>query len=143
MQYIIICVVLIFVYGYFTRKTGVPDILERKLTKHEAISNLDGWSIAHLLFFGMLGYLDPGKHVEYLCIGIGWELIETVLGQKKLTVCGHRIQLMGDQAPSGVYTGNNDGYWYGRSTDIMYNSVGYIIGDALSEKKVKCNSAEQ
>ncbi len=67
-------------------------------------------------------------------IGIGWEVIETLLGQNKLTISGHRIQLIGDQDDDGNCTNDSDAYWYGKESDIIMNMSGYLIGDQMAKK---------
>ena len=130
----IICIFIIILYGYFLRQTKTKDCLSSRIFHHSICQDIDGWSISHLLFFGILGIFFPGKHLQFLIVGTGWEIIETVLGQNKLEVSGKRLQLIGDQDNEGNTTGNDDAYWYGKESDIIMDVLGYCIGSAWASK---------
>lgn len=138
----IVVILVIIVYGIIIRATGAPDILERKIIDHPSVAGTDGWAMTHLLFFGLLGFLYPGRYVQFMTVGIVWELIETLLGQTKLKAGGSRIQLIGAQDESGYHIkdqpegmdggdqpeGMDSQFWYGRLSDCWWNVAGYIIG---------------
>lgn len=130
----VVCVLLIIVYGMVIRRTQTRDILAVRIFDHPICQDIDGWSVTHLMFFGLLGVLYPGKHLQFLTIGVLWEVIETALGQNKLEVSGRRLQLVGDQDSDGNTTGNDDAYWYGKESDIVVDMAGYCIGSAYAEK---------
>jgi len=138
----IVCVLIIIIYGYVLRKTKSKDILAKQIFDHPICQEIDGWSISHFLFFGLLGVCFPNKHLQFLLVGIGWEVIETILGQNKLQISNKRIQLIGDQDEHGNSTGKTDAYWYGKESDIIMDILGYSIGSALStygRKQYKTN----
>jgi hypothetical protein len=130
----IVCVLIIITYGYFIRRTKTQDHLARRIFHHPICQDIDGWSMTHLLFFGLLGVLFPGHHLQFLLIGIGWEVIETALGQNKIELSGKRLQLVGDQDEDGNSTGKEDAYWYGKESDIIVDLLGYCIGSAWASK---------
>ncbi len=130
----ILSIFFIVMYGYYLRKSKTQDVLAKELYNHPICQNIDGWSISHLLFFGLLGVLFPGMHLQFLLIGIGWEVIETTLGQNELTVSGNRVQLIGDQDKDGNLTGDETAYWYGKESDIVMDILGYCIGSAWATK---------
>jgi hypothetical protein len=130
----IVCVLLIIVYGMVIRRTGTCDVLARRIYHHPICQDIDGWSATHLLFFGLLGVMYPGRHLQFLGIGILWEVIETALGQNKLEVSGKRLQLVGDQDADGNTTGDDDAYWYGKESDIVVDMVGYCLGSAWASR---------
>jgi len=130
----IVAILLIVSYGHILRKTGRRDILEKTYINHPILQNIDGWSVTHLIFFGILGAMYPGHHLQFFLIGAGWEMVETFLGQNKIMVGDKRLQLVGEQDETGVSTGNDDAYWYGKSSDIIVDNLGYAIGSAVAEK---------
>lgn len=138
---LIICVVLIFVYGYFLRATKTKDILAKEWYNDPVFSNIDGWSFTHFLFFMVLGYIYPGHYKEAILVGVGWEVFESTLGQNQIKISGKRIQMVGSQS-DGVYDENDNAYWYGKGSDIIMDLLGYIVGDTLApcrnDKELLC-----
>lgn len=130
----VVVVLAIIVYGYLLRRFKQRDFLATEIYSHPLCENIDGWSVTHLLFFGLLGVLYPGRPLQFLSVGILWEVIETALGQNKLEVSGKRLQLIGDQDADGTPTGNDDSYWYGKSSDIVVDILGYCIGSAFASR---------
>lgn len=130
----IVVVLAIVVYGWILRRTETKDRLATRIYHHPILQDIDGWSITHFLFFGCLGVLFPGQYLQFLLVGIGWEVIETVLGQNQLEVSGKRLQLIGDQDDEGKPTGKNDAYWYGKSSDIIVDILAYTLGSTWAEK---------
>lgn len=131
----IVVVLAIFVYGHFLRTTRTVDHLETKVVDHPSCPGFDGWAVGHFFFFALLGWLYPGRHVQFLLVSLGWETFEHLLGQTKLAVGGSRLQLIGDQDEEGKSTGKDDRYWYGRFvTDNSFNMSGYILGSAAAER---------
>jgi hypothetical protein len=130
----IVVVLVIIIYGYLLRRTGRTDFLAREIYHHPICQNIDGWSVTHLVFFGALGLLFPGHYFQFLLVGIGWEIIETGLGQNKIEISGRRMQLLGEQDEDGNSTNKDDAYWYGKESDIIMDMIGYCIGSAVAEK---------
>jgi hypothetical protein len=132
----IVVVLVIILYGCFLRKTRARDVLAKRLFDHPVCQEIDGWSVSHLVFFGLLGFLYPGHHLQFLAVGVFWEGVETALGQNVLKVRGARLQLIGDQDEAGFSTdeGEGEAYWYGKGSDIIMNNLGYAVGSALAEK---------
>jgi hypothetical protein len=130
----VVCVLAIVVYGYLIRRAKAQDHLARRIFHHPICQDIDGWSISHLLFFGLLGVLFPGNHLQFLLVGIGWEVVETALGQNRFEVSGRRLQLVGDQDSEGKPTGKDDAFWYGKESDIVVDTLGYCIGSAWASR---------
>ena len=133
----IIVVIVIFAYGYFIRKSGRPDVLERFVTEDPSVQNLDGWAATHFFFWTFLGFWYPGHYLQALGVSLAWEGFEDVLGRTHITVGGSRLQTIGHtDDETCAYTDDSEGnFWYGRyTTDSAYNLMGYIIGSALAER---------
>lgn len=133
----IVAIIAIFAYGYFIRKTGTPDVLERFVTEDPAVTNLDGWAATHFFFWTFLGFWFPGKYLQALGFSLAWEGFEDFLGRTHITVGGSRLQTIGHtDDETCTYTDDADGkFWYGRyTTDTAYNLMGYIIGSALAKR---------
>lgn len=128
---ILICIFLICIYGVFLRRTKRRDILANDFFSTSLIQNINGWSMTHFAFFFLLGVLYPGHHLAALNAGIIWEFVEQGLGTNIIKINGKRIQLVGD-AVDGVSTGNDEAYWYGKTSDIIINILGYCIGDYIA-----------
>ena len=133
----IIVILVIFAYGYYIRKSGRPEVLERFLTNDPAVQNLDGWAATHFMFWTLLGFWFPGHYGQALGFSLAWEGFEDFLGRTHITVGGSRLQTIGhtdDETCS--YTDDSEGnFWYGRyTTDTAYNLMGYIIGNVLSKR---------
>lgn len=132
-QHIIIaCVVLIFLYGMLVRNYFKKDILELKFGN---CTGCDYWAVTHFLFFVLLGYIWPNLLVELVIIGVLWEFVETFLGTRKLKLFGRRVQLIGSTDENGnvIEDQSKDQWWYGRVSDIAFNTVGLVIGWKLSQ----------
>jgi hypothetical protein len=127
----VVIILAIVVYGYFLRKTKTSDFLAKRIYHHPICQDIDGWSISHIIFFGVLGFLYPGKHLQFFIVGTIWEIIETVLGQNKLEISGKRLQLIGEQDPDGASM--PDAFWYGKESDILMDVAGYAMGSALAK----------
>ncbi|MFA6165798.1 MAG: hypothetical protein WC700_04220 [Gemmatimonadaceae bacterium] len=130
----IVVVLFIVAYGWFLRSTHTRDVLATPIFNHPICQNIDGWSISHFIFFGVLGLMYPGHHLQFFLVGFGWEVIETMLGQNQLEMSGKRVQLIGDQDEEGNTTGKNDAYWYGKESDVLCDALGYALGSAFAEK---------
>lgn len=113
------------VYGIVLQRTGASNVFRTKVLDCEAC---DVWSVTHVLLFFLFGLLYPNKHILFLMLGIGWELTETYLGKYKITVNDISFLLRNDIS---IAEHNNESYWYGRTEDIGFNMIGYIVGDTL------------
>jgi hypothetical protein len=131
----VITILLIVIYGMFLRRTGRADALEKAVIPQSKMMEFEvtGWSMTHLFFFGILGMLCPDQHFAFLLIGVGWEAVETAMGQNDLRVSGRRLQLIGDTDGDGCSKGDT-GYWYGRASDVCMDLVGYVIGSAIATR---------
>lgn len=129
----IVVVLVIIAYGCYLRAFHKRDFLEPVLFTHPVLQQINGWSISHLLFFGLLGALFPNRHLQFLTVGIAWEGIESALGQNRLEISGRRVQLIGAQDENGQVIdepAGADEYWYGKESDIVMDMVGYCLGSA-------------
>ena len=123
---IIICPLLITLYGYYRCKNieTHKDVLSFELFNNSSKKyGLDGWSISHLLFYMLLGYLFPNKIILTLSLGIIWELFETYIGIYKPYIF---------QEFGFCSTDISNVWWYGKFSDIIVNFIGFIIGQYLA-----------
>ncbi len=127
----IIVILLIISYGKIIRSMGATDILEKKVYD---CTGCDGWAVTHFILYVLFGYLYADKHLFFLVLSIGWELIETYIGTHKIMINGKRFVLIGDQDGTGNITGDDNAWWYGRISDVAFNMLGYIIGDFYKRK---------
>ena len=117
--------ILIFIYGAYRCNNGkFKDPLELKL-----FNEIDLWSVTHVLFYMLLGYLHPDKFYLSMFIGVLWELFEHFYGKD-------RPGWLGGYANCTKTNKQNSGNWmYGKCTDIISNALGFVIGKYLKEKK--------
>ncbi len=125
--FFIVNLFVIFSYGsYRCDNPDYKDILEDEI----GIFDLDGWSISHLLFYMLIGYLFPHKNYILLAFifGILWELIEYY--NEKFTP-----KLFGGCKKLKTDKNEDDNWWYSKPTDILMNALGLIIGFHLWKHK--------
>lgn len=124
----LIAITLIMIYGkYRCDHKDFKDPLETKL-----ILGLDGWSMTHVTFFAILGYMYPEYFWYALLLGVMWELFEHFYGKNRPGWLG------GYGDCQDISTDRTDGnWWYGKWTDIVCNIVGFIIGVYLKKGNVK------
>jgi len=71
---------LIFSYGqYRCSNKNFKDPLEKKI----GIPGLDGWSLSHIMFFMLMGYLFPNTFIQTMTMGILWEIFEHIYGKQR------------------------------------------------------------
>lgn len=124
-------------YGMYIRTHKEPDLLAANLIDLEALGlgagqGIDGWSLSHVLFFWVLGMLDPGRPGTYFALGALWEGAETLLGQVPIDLGTGRIMLLGPAGDGNVRSRDEKQYWYGRWSDLILNSAGYALGSWMA-----------
>lgn len=124
-----IVVVFIFSYGFFVRNYLKKDVLENKFAN---CTGCDYWAVTHFAFFAILGFMFPQHLLLLTLVGIIWEFIETLLGTREIKLSGRRLMLIGSTDENGNVTDpEKDKWWYGRVSDIAFNTVGIVIGITL------------
>tara|TARA_Y100000385_G_C12780341_1_gene503237 strand:- start:99 stop:509 length:411 start_codon:yes stop_codon:yes gene_type:complete len=123
----IIAVTIILLYSRFRcLNPEFKDPLEKPL-----FNIFDGWAISHFLLFTLVGYLHPDLFILALLFGILWELFESYSGKFKPELLnGWGNCHFGDKLT------DNDGWWYGKVSDIFVNSFGYLLGQYLKTGKL-------
>jgi hypothetical protein len=69
-------------------------------------ANVDLWTIGHIFFWGLTGYICEFQPKFIFILSILWELFEIILGKLNLPFAG-------------------------RITDVFMNMIGYLIGYTL------------
>lgn len=123
-----LCVCLIFTYGNYrcsNKDTYFKDPLLTKL----GLMDLDGWSLTHILFYLLLGYLFPDHFVPLMLMGVLWEIVEHFVLNHLKSLNYHakctNMLLPRDQ---------ENRWWFGRVSDIPMNALGFAIGYHLNKK---------
>lgn len=81
----------------------------------ELFWTLNGWSASHLVSHMVLGYRHPEEFWKAQTLGALWESYELIWGK----------------------TGKQDAWWYSRKSDILVNSVGFLVGKKIREHTEK------
>lgn len=114
-------VLFIFPYGkYRCGHKEFKDPLETQL-----FWGLDGWSATHFFWFMILGFAFPGNFILAFLIGCIWELFEDYYGKKRPEWLGYYYFNCPGLASYKEGDGN---WWYGKWSDLLCNSIGYLIG---------------
>jgi hypothetical protein len=79
--------------------------------------SVSGWEITHILLYVILGFLYPQNWKELMAIGVGWELVETVLGHIFVNDVNGTIKKKAYSL-----------WWSGSVKDLFYNAFGLFIG---------------
>ena len=123
----------IFSYGkYRCTHKSYKDPLE-----NEILYKLDGWSATHFIWYLIVGYFFPKTFVTTTIVGIGWELFEQYYGKERPGWLGS----YGDC--TNLATNNVSGnWWYGKWTDIICNTTGFLIGQYMKLGKITFKNQE-
>ena len=127
----VICISVIALYGKYRcdHIKDHKDVLEFELFKGSKKYQIDGWSISHLLFNALIGYLYPKTIVISMILGGLWELTETYIGIYKPSIVkgyGFCDTKNKNEEPKV--------WWYGKKSDIFVNLTGFMIGKTIREK---------
>ena len=125
--YFFICISIIFLYGRFRclNLNNYKDPLENGIKK----TSFDGWSLTHLFFNMLIGFLYPNTFILTLIFGILWELFETYIGLYEPSIfknwgfCVSKDKKIKKK------------WWYGKLSDPIVNSIGFLIGIKINEIK--------
>lgn len=95
-------------------------------------AKVDYWSISHFILFLLFGFIYPNHPLNFVMIGISWELIEDYLASDK----NKRLADCTIQQNKNTFwcMGIQDDYWYGKWDDIIFNTFGYLVGQALRNR---------
>lgn len=116
----LVAVLFILFYGKF--RCDHPNFKDPLL--NNIVSDLDGWSLTHLGFYMLMGYLFPDKIPILFLLGVLWEIIEFYMS----TTNGGLIGKFGFCQNVG-----EGSWWFGRYSDIIVNGVGLYIGYKLNK----------
>jgi hypothetical protein len=126
LQILLICLTIVFVivlYGTFRCKiTTYKDPLTFTLIKDGPFGeSIDGWSITHFCLFAILAYMYPSwKYLLFIVVlGISWEIVESVFKDHPFYLSKCKYNITND---------NGVGWWYGKYSDILVNSLGMACG---------------
>ena len=109
-------VVFLFIvtYGYYVRVKSEPDVLE---TKFASCDGCDYWAGTHFLLNALLAFTLPDHVTLFFVVGSSYEVFEQLVGQTD-----NAVQRLGPRS-DGVQT-----WWYGRFSDILFNTTGLLVG---------------
>ena len=122
---IIVCVATIFIYGkYRCDHKDYKDPLQFHI-----YGDLDGWSLTHFTFYFLLGYFFPNYVYYSFILGVLWELFEDYSGK-------YEPKILDGWGFCSVHTDRQDGkWWYGKTTDILMNTLGLYVGYHIRQMK--------
>lgn len=134
--WIIIIVTFIFIFAGYVMRGFIQDPMTKLTFFHIGTSRFDVWSLSHLILYMIFGYMFPDFFVEFLIIGAGWELFETIPCSNifwKLMNCPRESCTSCRLNPlcSTMKRIDNCDYWYGKWSDIAVNMLGFVIGSTI------------
>ena len=122
-----VLVVIIIIYGSILHFTNSSDIFNKKLINFDIFGQpcCSWWPISHFILYLILGFLFPDYQLEFILIGIVWELLECLMG----FICRDFSSVKkGDDANGVEYV-----YWMsGSFKDIIFNIIGLYTGVLLN-----------
>lgn len=113
-QIYLIVFLVIVVYGRLISTTKQKDHLEDTFAPCDGC---DYWGVTHFGLYLILGFLFPHHLTSMFIVGVGYEIFEYVAGTSS--------NIVSDLGPQ------NQTWWYGRVSDIVFNSAGLIVGRSL------------
>ena len=87
---------------------------------------VDIWSFIHYVFYLLIGYLYPNSLIITMLLGLLWELSEFYIGEKKPSL----LKNIGFCTTDG----KERVWWYGKTSDLLFNFLGFITGKYLVGK---------
>ena len=115
--------ILIYLYGEIKGPVFGCDPLQRTL-----FYDIDGWSVTHVLLFMILGYLYPNNLLLFFALGVLWECAEWCIGYLRV---------------EGMLAPKHGRYWFSRTSDIIANAVGLLLGYGLAYLAGRVNNSNE
>jgi len=94
-------------------------------------TTVDLWSITHVIMYAYFGWLMPGKGFEFFLFGVGFEVLEDYLASNAKT---QLFSCASGALSFWCHSSSNDIYWYGKWDDLLFNLLGYTIGEFVKKK---------
>lgn len=118
-----ICVCAIVTYGNVrcSSKTHFKDPLLTQL----GLFDLDGWSLTHVIYYALLGYLFPKHMGSLFFVGVLWEIVEEFVLNRLSSARTSCASILPRDDPE-------QRWWFGRVSDIPMNTIGLIIGSSFA-----------
>ena len=123
-----ICICLIFSYHSFICSRN--DKFKDPLLTNYGIWDLNGWSLTHIVFFGLLGYFFPKRFVLIMIIGIIWEIVE----EKCMYYMIKDIEILNCKKENSKISEIGSMWWFGRLSDVFMDAIGFGIGYMIHQK---------
>ena len=120
LKYGLLVVAAIFAYGRYRCEHNVDDPLLTTL----AVSDLDGWSVSHVVCYSVLTAMNPHEYREIFLLGLLWETFEWYSEHARPSFLDGW----------GFCSTDNRVWWYGKVTDILCNTIGILIGLQIAKR---------
>lgn len=125
--------ILLIMIGHVYRDSLQSTLKQKVMTLPEA--DVDLWSVSHILFYMACGFIIPNYPITFLGIGVGFEMFEDFMSaddNTQLANCKQSCDANGCKRPNTLWcNGVQDGYWYGKWDDVLFNVLGYIAGSSI------------
>ena len=134
-SFIVCLIVAIFRY------TTGNDIMSPTVFKSKTLGDMMGekgvysvWPISHFILYMFLGYLSPSWWWLWICVGIGWEILEYSCGlivyklqsKEGTASLGHKVEKM--------FMPQYEEEWVtGQKSDVLFNISGLALGLFISK----------
>jgi len=131
---IIFILSLLFIEFGHDHRDKIQSLLKNRIFKWKWI-DCDFWSLTHFGLFAYFGYIRPHQFWKYFILGTIWEIIEDYLSSNEET----KLVNCKDKNNKNHFwcNGYEDNYWYGKYDDILFNTLGFLVGMYIKTKLIK------
>ena len=131
---IVLCIAsLTFIMVGHEYRDQIQSLLKQKYVDLPK-DDIDRWSLSHLFFWMIIGFIKPGYHMTTFTIGAGFEIFEDYMAadhNTQLADCKSTPIDPGTGKRKFFCSGRQDDYWYAKHSDVFWNLFGYTIGSAV------------
>ena len=122
-QYLLLVMAAIFAYGRYRCEHHIKDPLQKAMN----VSDLDGWSVSHVVCYCLLTTMNPQEYREIFLMGVLWEAFEWYSEHVRPSILDGW----------GFCSTDNRVWWYGKVTDILCNAIGILIGLQIAKRSAQ------
>jgi hypothetical protein len=133
-MYIIIALIIValtFICVGHIYRDAIQLAMKKDFIKLPA-TTVDWWSISHMALFALFGFIKPGYPLAAFLVGAGFEVFEDYLSSDATTQIVDCSVTHDEEGVRKFFcSGINTDYWYAKWDDVLWNILGYIVGQSI------------